>query len=117
MTDLIDTSTVIADLRAGTYRAGSISVITLVEVLRGIAGNKRKEVKKLLEAGFEVVDLDNDVIEKYCTLYSDLKARGQSLPDADLLIAASAKSRGLDLVSSDEQFERLGDLGPKVKRP
>jgi len=30
MTDLIDTSTLIADLRAGTYRAGSISVITLI---------------------------------------------------------------------------------------
>mgnify|MGYP001045512562 CR=1 FL=1 len=117
MTDLIDTSTVIADLRAGIYRAGFISVITLVEILRGIAEEKRKEVKKLLEAGFEVVDLDNEVIEKYCILYSDLRAKGQSLPDAHLLIAASAKSRDLDLVSSDEHFQRLGELGPRVRRP
>jgi len=36
---------------------------TLIEVLRSIPEEKMKEVKEVLEASFEVVDLDNDVIE------------------------------------------------------
>ena len=46
---LIDTSVLIDDLRKGVYEEGSISIITLIEVLRGISSKKRKRVKQLLE--------------------------------------------------------------------
>ncbi len=42
---LIDTSALIDDLRRGAYREGSISVITLIEVLRGVPPGKRLEME------------------------------------------------------------------------
>ena len=47
----------------------------------------------------EVHGLSSDVILKYCELYDALRARGELIPDADLLIAATALSVGEGLVT------------------
>ncbi len=39
---LIDTSVPIGNLRKGVFEEGAISVITLIEVLRGVSFKKRK---------------------------------------------------------------------------
>jgi len=111
---LLDTDTVIELLRKRRYEVGSISIITLIEVLRGIQAEKRDKVKELLEESFSVVSLDNKVIKTYCNLYHKLKEEGTTIPDADLLLAATAISHDMPLKTGDEHFKRLKGLGLKL---
>ncbi|MEM0481968.1 MAG: type II toxin-antitoxin system VapC family toxin [Nitrososphaerota archaeon] len=113
--NLLDTSILIELLRRGALEEGSISVITLIEVLRGVPAHKRNEVKSSLEELYEIISLNNDVVNEYCKLYEKLKSIGVKVPDADLLIAASAKAKNLTLVTSDKHFEQLRELGLKVE--
>jgi len=59
---LLDTSIIIDDLKKGRFEEGSISVISLLEILRGVSGKKRLRVKQVLENAFEVIGIDNMVI-------------------------------------------------------
>jgi len=113
--NLLDTDAVVELLRRKRYEAGAISIITLIEVLRGVKPEKRGEVKSLLEESFDVLTLNNKVIETYCRLYQDLKRRGILIPDADLLIAATAMAHNLRLKSGDQHFKRLVGLGLKLE--
>jgi predicted nucleic acid-binding protein len=112
--NLFDTDAVIELLQEKRYEVGGISVVTLIEVLRGLEAEKRAQVKKLLEESFDVQSLDNEMIETYCTLYRKLKEEGRSIPDADLLIAATAMSKNMTLKTRDEHFERLEEFGLKL---
>ena len=114
MSRLLDTSSLIKDFREKRFTKGSISMITLIEFLRGVSEKKRRRVKSALEEAYEVIDLDNDVILEYCRLYDELRGKGEMIGDADLLIAASAKARKLTLVTLDKGFKRLEKLGVKV---
>ena len=113
--NLFDTSIIIKMLREKQFQIGAISVITLIEILRGISASKRKVVKELLEESFEIITIDNGVILEYCKLYKNLKADGLLLPDADLLIAASAKAHNMKLITMDRDFERLRNYGLKIE--
>jgi predicted nucleic acid-binding protein len=112
--NLLDTGIIIELIRQKRYEVGAISVITLIEVLRGIGARKRLQAKKLLEESFEVLNLDNKTIELYCSLYQKLKSEGKSIPDADLLIAATAITQNMSLKTRDEHFERLKKLGLRL---
>ena len=112
---LIDTSVLVDNLRRGKYEEGSISIITLIEILRGVSPRKRSKVKQLLEKSFDVLNIDNKVILKYCDLYTLLKQEGQLISDADLLIAATAIVNDLILVTKDKDFERVKELGLKLE--
>ena len=113
--NLVDTSVIIEMLKKKRYSPGAISPLTLIEVLRGIESKKRTRVKQLLEESFSVVNIDNSIIETYCDIYCKLKKEGKSLPDTDLLIAASAIAHNLTLETKDEHFQRLKPLGLKTK--
>ncbi len=113
--NFFDTSIIIDMIKENRYRAGIISPITLLEVLRGIDEKKRPMVKRLLEASFPVANLNNPAIETYCSLYQKLKEEGTSLPDADLLVAATAIANDLVLETSDRHFQRLTLLGLRLK--
>ncbi|MEM2925817.1 MAG: type II toxin-antitoxin system VapC family toxin [Methanocellales archaeon] len=112
--NLLDTDAIIELLREKKYEIGVISIITLLEVLRGLEAKKRPKVKELLEESFNIQNLDNQIIEAYCNLYQKLKNMGISLPDADLLIAATAISQEMTLKTSDKHFERLTEFGLKL---
>jgi len=112
---LIDTSVLIDNLRRGVYEEGAISIITMIEILRGIPPRKRDKAKQLLEKSFEVLSINNKVVLKYCELYTSLKQKGQLISDVDLLIAATAIVNDLILVSKDEDFERLKEQGLKLE--
>jgi len=112
--NLLDTDAVIELLHQKKYEVGAISIITLIEVLRGLEAGKRAQVKRMLEESFKVQGLDNQVIEVYCKLYRELKEEGASVPDADLLVAATAISQNIPLKTRDEHFERLSELGLKL---
>lgn len=112
--NLLDTDIIIELLQTRKYEVGAISVITLIEVLRGLQAEKRVKAKKLLEESFDVLNLDNKVIETYCSLYNKLKDEGRQMPEADLLIAATAISSDIALKTRDEHFDRLIRLGLKL---
>ncbi|MGC8675664.1 type II toxin-antitoxin system VapC family toxin [Fervidicoccus sp.] len=112
---LIDTSVLIEDVKKGVYEEGAISSITLIEVLCGIAPEKRVMVKELLEKSYELKSLDNEAILKYCVLYDALKEKENLIRDADLLIASVAIAKNLELMTKDKDFERQKDLGLKLK--
>ena len=113
--NLLDTGIIIDMLKQKRYNPGAISPLTLIEVLRGVESKKRIKVKQLLEESFSVVNIDNSVIVKYCDIYCKLKKEGAPLPDADLLIAATAMAHNLILEAKDEHFQRLKPLGLKLK--
>ena len=113
--NLLDTGIIIEMLKQKRYSLGAISPLALIEVLRGVESKKRTRVKQLLEESFSVVNIDNSIIETYCDIYCKLKKEGTQLPDADLLIAASAMAHNLILETNDEHFQRLQPLGLKLK--
>uniref|UniRef100_A0A7C5LAT6 Type II toxin-antitoxin system VapC family toxin n=1 Tax=Caldiarchaeum subterraneum TaxID=311458 RepID=A0A7C5LAT6_CALS0 len=112
---LLDTSILIKSLQKGKLIEGCISVITLVEVLRGVAAEKRNQVKTSLEKVYEIISLDNEVIMEYCDIYDALRSRGLKVPEAGLLIAASAKAKNLTLATSDKEFKKLDGLGLEIR--
>lgn len=84
-------------------------------MLRGVPREKRAEVKLLLEESFEPIGLDNEAILTYCSIYEALRERGEAIPDADLLIAATVISRDLTLKTGDHRFRRLEEFGLKIE--
>jgi predicted nucleic acid-binding protein len=114
--NLLDTDTIIEMLRQKKHAVGAISTISLIEVLRGIEPKKRPKVKELLEESFDLLNIDNPVIETYCALYDKLRNDGALVPDADLLIAATAITHNVELKTKDEHFKRLEKLGLKLTK-
>lgn len=111
--NLLDTGIVIEIIEKNDT-SGIISQFTLFEVLRGVDDKKRSTVKRLLEESFIVINLDDSIIEVYCNIYRRLKVEGNLLPDADLVIAATAIAHDLTLETKDAHFLRLKPLGLKL---
>jgi predicted nucleic acid-binding protein len=113
---LIDTSVVIDSLLYDAPRAGSISIITVMEFLRGVSEDKRPTMKKNLEECYAVQGLDNDTVLEYCRVLDWLRSRGETIPEADMIIASTALSKNLELETRDEHFTRLVGYGLKLKK-
>ena len=92
----------------------SFSVITRYEVLRGLlAKGAAKQVAAFdkLCATSRVLPLTDFIIVQAATIYADLHRRGELISDADILIAATAITHGLAIVTNNEaHFRRLRDL-------
>lgn len=114
--NLLDTDIILELLHEKRHEIGAISIITLIEILRGIEDKKRIKVKDLLEESFSVQRLDNETIITYCSLYRKLKKGGVLIPDADLLIAATAITKNMTLKTHDEHFRRLAKFGLKLEQ-
>lgn len=108
---LLDTDVIIEMLKKREYESGAISLITLIEILRGVDAGKRSKVKRFLEESFTLLSIDNKTIENYCALYGKLKKEGTPIPDADILIAATAIAHNIPLKTKDEHFKKLEKLG------
>jgi hypothetical protein len=113
---LIDTNAVIDSLQHDAPRRGAISVLTLLEILRGVPEGKRAELKTHLEDYHPVIGLDNDVVIEYCRLFDSLRTDGALIPEADLIIAATAISKGLELETADQQFTRFLGRGLRLSK-
>jgi len=112
--NLLDTDIIVELLRKRKYETGAVSTITLIEVLRGLKPEKSAKVKELIEESFNILTIDNKVIKTYCNLYQNLKNKGVLIPDADLLIAATAISHNIPLKTKDKHFKRLKKLALKL---
>jgi len=91
-----------------------ISVITYYEVQRGLlAVNAIRQLSdfNMLCQEYEVLLLDAiEIIERASEIYADLKQRGRLIQDTDILIAATAITRGLILVSDDSDMQRVSGI-------
>jgi predicted nucleic acid-binding protein len=113
---LLDTNILIDYLRGiGAARAelarydhNAISIITWIEVMVGAPDDAEQETKDFL-AGFPLVAVDQDI----ATLAASLRrAHRIKLPDA--IVWASARPRGLLLVTRDSKAFPTDDPGVRV---
>jgi tRNA(fMet)-specific endonuclease VapC len=97
-----------------THRQFSFSVITRYEVLRGLlvkGAAKQIAAFDQLSATSRVFPLTDSIIMLGASIYADLSQRGELISDADILIAATAISHGLAVVTNNEvHFRRIKDL-------
>lgn len=91
-----------------------ISCISYYEIKRGlIAVNAARQLVRLNDLCqlTNILLLDNlGILETASTLHADLKQRGKPIQDADILIAATAMTQGLTLVSDDTDMLRIPGL-------
>lgn len=88
-----------------------ISCITYYEVKRGllyINATRQLTEFNLFYQRYQTLFIDDiEIIEKACEIHAALKRKGTPIQDADVLIAATAITRGLILVSNDSDLLRV----------
>jgi tRNA(fMet)-specific endonuclease VapC len=91
-----------------------ISCITYYEIKRGlVAANATRQLTDfdIFFRKYEVLLLDDiEIIEQASKIHADLKRKGRLIQDADILIAATAITRGLVLISNDSDLLRVDGL-------
>ncbi len=93
----------------------SVSVVSYGELLYG-ARSSRQQQKNLATAHriaelFPIIPVTQAVIETFAELRAELNAAGLPLDDMDLLIASTALSQNLVLVTNNERhFSRVSGL-------
>ena len=99
----------------------AISVITLMEVQRGVersvgARQRQRREAFLAEVGtLEVLPVDADVALVGARVWADLERRGMRIPGFDLLIAATALSTERPLLTADARhFSRVEGLDVRL---
>lgn len=113
--------TVIA--QAVAYRAVwkrySISVLTVLEIVKGLHKLKREsEIQQFLDglSSVELLTLNVQTAELAGRIYGDLERIGQTIGRADPMIAAIALQHGLSLVTGNQaHFRRITSLGYPLK--
>ncbi len=93
----------------------SLSVITYGELIYGARKSKNVEknltnVHKLTEL-FPIIDISPLIMEKFGELKASLERSGMVIDDMDLLIASTALTHNLILVTNNQRhFSRIEDL-------
>lgn len=107
-----------ASSRAKTYLGDhvrlTISLVTRFEILRGLKAKSATSQLTAFEsfcAQNEVLPITDDIVVVAADIYADLHSRGQLIPDADILIAATALNHGLVLATNNHRdFGRISRL-------
>jgi len=101
-----------------------ISTITVSELQYGISKSRHQNKNQLRLEEFltplEILNYDEEAAGAYGDIRFQLEKRGRPIGPLDLLIAAQAASRGLILVTNnDEEFNRIKKLRVEnwVKKP
>lgn len=93
----------------------AVSVITLGELLDGIYGQPKENERLIwLEnflTGVNMLDVDQEVMEQFAKIRSNLRKRGLLIDNFDILIAATALAENLILITGNiKDFERIEKL-------
>lgn len=104
--------------RVRTYLAEhgrlAFSIITRYELLRGLKAKQARTQEAaftLLCQASLILPLTDQVVDRAATLYGELHRQGALLPDADLLIAATALESQRTLVTNNlAHFQRVPNL-------
>lgn len=122
---VVDTSILVEALERGDEKLllklaqveGYVPYVALYEYLWGYIylGRDHGREKQLVEKLFTVVYPDQDVLVRAAEIDVELAKRGQRVPQADILIAATALVLGAPLLTRDvEHFRRFESFGLKV---
>jgi predicted nucleic acid-binding protein len=126
---LLDTNILVNLLRGQStpdlkyFKSGcAISIITFAELLYGALKSQKPSVNSQLihslidDLNLMLLDLDTTVITQYAPLRVTLEQKGFRLEDFDLLIAATALSHNLTLVTANTKhflhIPKLKTLSP-----
>ena len=91
-----------------------LPVIVLGELRYGAINSARPEqneqvIKKLIENSV-VMHVDEAVAVRYAIVRSELRKKGQPIPENDIWIAAICLENETSLISSDGHFENINGL-------
>lgn len=86
-----------------------ISVITRLEIVRGMRERERQDTYDLLDA-LETIPVTIGIADSAGELMRSWRARGIILEGADAIIAASALAHGLTLVTTNAKHFPMPDL-------
>ena len=85
------------------HRQLTISLVTRFEILRGLMAKGATAQLAAFDSfcrSNEVLPLTDQIVVRAAEIYADLHGRGQLIPDADILIAATALEEGLVMATS-----------------
>jgi tRNA(fMet)-specific endonuclease VapC len=92
----------------------TISIVTRYEVLRGFKAKGALRQERVFErfcANNTVLPIMEQVIVQAAEIWADLRKRGELIPDADILIAATVLADGCGLATNNERhFRRVTGL-------
>jgi predicted nucleic acid-binding protein len=86
-----------------------ISVVTRLEIVRGMQERERKETFDLLDS-LETIPMTIEIADMAGELIRSWRSRGITLGDADAIIAASALHEELALVTTNAKHFPMPDL-------
>jgi len=96
------------NLRHHLHDPINVSAVTLMELYYGayksqkIANNLAKV--KAIENSLEIIPVNREMVEIFGVLKSDLEKVGKPLDDFDLILAATAMSHNLIIVTNNEKY-------------
>jgi predicted nucleic acid-binding protein len=92
----------------------AISIITYAELYQGVAvlppGDARQTSFAALTESIDILGIDLETARIFGPLRTLLASSGQTIPDMDCLIAATALRHELTMVARDRHFDRIPDL-------
>jgi predicted nucleic acid-binding protein len=93
----------------------AVSIIAVAEIYKGAfrAPNPEEMLSSFREilASYPMLHLTDPIVERFARMRAALRQQGQLIPDMDLLIAATALTHDLILVTRNVRyFERIADL-------
>ena len=104
-----------AEIKAALQEADDIFVDTIVlgELRAGfIKGRRRRKNEQELDAFIEsprvkLLDVTEETAERYAVILNSLWKAGTPIPTNDIWIAASSMEHGLELLTTDEHYQRV----------
>ena len=95
------------------YEEGQIFIPTIVryELLCGVKEQKHREQRKQFLAECQMLDLTPEIADLAGELYSDLRDRGRTIDNEDIIIAATAVVHDLPVATLNvRHFEGINKL-------
>ncbi len=83
--------------------------MTRLEIVRGMQERERRDTFDLLDS-LETIPMTGEIADLAGDLIRSWRGRGIALSDADAVIAASAMSRGLALVTTNSRHFPMPEL-------
>jgi len=124
---LVDTSSWVEYLRNRDSAAGDTVAalvlageaawcdMTLVELWHGVRGAKEKKMLAEMESEIERIAVDRDVWNTASKLAQCARETGFTVPASDIIIAACATTRGLELEHCDKHFDDLLPIAKSLR--
>ena len=93
----------------------AVSIIAVAEVYEGAFGSPDPQATldglRAFLGDFAILPVTDPIVEQFARLRATLRRQGQRIPDMDLLIAATAITEDLVLITRNvRHFARLPDL-------